>query len=157
MQRVYCIFVGGDSTRALACHLHVGVKVSISSFTKILLISRIRVRLRLSLAIESTNSSFFESGRSTFVCYLVRRSLRSGRRDKAWGGAQRNPRNRGEKYAKPAERPTVESSTNDVFAIPTSIGCFRGLCNFFVLRHPGVPLRFTPGFMPSSAPRTKNL
>src|SRR5258705_2262653 len=31
--------IAGDSTRALACHLHAGVKVSISSFTRFLSIT----------------------------------------------------------------------------------------------------------------------
>ena len=32
----------------------------------------------------------------------------------------------------------------------------RGLCKFYSVDGPGVSLRFTPGFMPSSAPRTED-
>ncbi len=33
----------------------------------------------------------------------------------------------------------------------------RGLCKIFLVDDPGVSLRSTPGFMLTSAPRTKNL
>jgi hypothetical protein len=68
-----------------------------------------------------------------------------------WGGAKRNPRN---PVWKIYEAPGRQS--NHVLVVATSIGRFAGSIVFSDF-DPGVALRFTPGFMPAAAPRTKNL
>ena len=102
-QWVFCSLTAGDSKRALVSEQHAGVKVRFSSFTRFLLITK------------------FSDG--------VR-----GADDGIKPGVERSetPGDRREKNPKPAERTTVESSTNDVFVIATSIGRFADCATFCV-------------------------
>ena len=93
-------------------------------------------------------------------------SPRSGRRHKAWGGAQRNPRIINIKTAEPAKRPIELATTKTTFAIDLPFLCILRVrtapvptvgrsagFDYFSTHGPGVPLRFTPGFTPSPASR----
>jgi len=78
---------------------------------------------------------------------------RSGCEHKAWGEAQRNPRNQPLRIS--GARGAADSCfiTTDVLQ-SNRYRPRRGLYEISRLDDPGVSLRFTPGFMLSSAPRT---
>ena len=86
-------------------------------------------------------------------------SPRSGRRRKAWGEAQRNPRLSVRDRAEPAERPIAESQLiscdiGETMRNSAAVGRFAG-CTLISYSLPGVSLRSTPGFTLPSASRTQ--
>src|SRR6266550_6870552 len=84
-----------------------------------------------------------------------RLSPRSGRQHKARGGAKRNPGNMRLKITDAREAADRRVIMIDVCNL-NRYRPLRGLCKIFLVEDPGVSLRSTPGFMLTSAPRTKN-
>jgi hypothetical protein len=88
--------------------------------------------LRLGLRLWSLRFAIaFHIAALTVFAHLINtnQSPRSGRWHKAWGGAQRNPRNCYRKGLKPAERPKEESSRSPLVLEPLSAAS-RTLRNF---------------------------
>jgi hypothetical protein len=75
----------------------------------------------------------------------------AGRQHKAWGEAKRNPRKSESNKEEPAKWATADHHGYLPFLRYRTL---RAL-GFLIYRYPGVPLRFTPGFM--LAPRFAGL